>query len=141
MKNRFNIFSLVLGLLTLLNVSAFAQPQNITITPDTITNTEVDTVQLGYVMDAKGDLYTLSYQITSTQLSGTTDLTVKHMVSNEFTGTNWVVSATDTVDLDGAETVLLEIADVPNARSALQITGSGTQSTRYTIQARMIRRD
>lgn len=142
MKKRISlIFNMVLGLLFLLGVGTIhAQPQTLAVVTDTITNTEVDTVALAYVLDAKGDVYDVSYQIVCRQLSGTTNLTSKHIVSNSLTGNIWTIT-TDSIDNDGASNNMMIIRDVPNARSGLRIVGTGTQSTEYKIYARLVRRD
>lgn len=141
MKNRISFYTLVLGFFLFLGVETIqAQPQTLAVVTDTITNTEVDTVALSYVLDAKGDVYDVSYQIVARQLSGTTNLTAKHIVSNSLTGTNWTIT-TDSLDLDGASNGVITVRDVPNARAGLRIVGTGTQSTEYKIYTRLVRRE
>lgn len=141
MKNRISFYTLVLGFFLFLGVETIqAQPQTLAVVTDTITNGEVDTVALAYVLDAKGDKYDVSYQVVARQLSGTTNLTCKSMLSNALTGNVWTVT-TDSLDLDGSSNGLLQLSNLPNARSALQITGTGTQSTEYKIYTRLVRRE
>jgi len=131
---------LISAFLVLAWAFSFAQPSTPDATTDTITSTEVDTVELGYLLDARGDLYTVSYQIDATQLSGTTNLTVKHMVSNAKIGNAWVITS-DSLDLDGTSNGIMTITNTPAARSALQITGTGAQSSLYVVRPRIIRRE
>lgn len=141
MKIKSLFLSLVLGFGFLLGVGSLtAQPQTLSAIVDTITNTEVDTVSLGYVLDAKGDIYDVSYHMVTRQLSGTTNVTAKHIVSNASSGNAWVITA-DSLDLDGAASGLLQVNALRNTRSGVRIVGTGTQSTEYTIYPRLIRRE
>ena len=141
MKNKSFLISLVFGLVFLLNVGSLkAQPQTIPVILDTITNTEVDTILMPWVLDAKGDLYDVSYQIFAVQGSGTTNLKIKHVVSNSLTGNNWTIT-TDSLQLSGTSNGLIQVKNVPNARSGIRIVGTGTQVSRLAVYPRLIRRE
>lgn len=137
---KFRIFSLIFGLMLALSVSVLAQEQTVAITLDTITNTEVDTIYFPHVMDARGDLYDLNYQVIARQISGTTNITVKHAVSNAKAG-NYFTVTTDSIDLDGTSSAIMNLPSQRAARSALVFTGTGTQSSEIRILARLIRRE
>jgi len=130
---------LVLGF-SLISLLAQAQPQTILIAADTITNTEVDTVPIPYVLDSKGYSYDVSYHIVATQLSGTANLNVKHIVSNQNAGNNWFITGDSVTHSGASSSRLMRVNDVINARSGLRVVGTGAQSTRYQIYARLVRR-
>lgn len=99
---------------------------------DTITNTEVDTLLIPARLISK---WTGLYHVQTTQLSGTQAIAVDLYQSASTGGTDWVLVDT-CADLSGS-TDLDKITDatVEGFRQRLRLTGSGTQSTRYTVYA------
>lgn len=99
-------------------------------TSDTITNTEADTLLIPTTLISR---WGYNWTISTTQLSGTQNLSCQLQESNTRTGTDWIavgspVTTSGSTDLDRAVGEF-----VYGVRQRLIITGSGTQSTRYTV--------
>ncbi len=99
---------------------------------DTITNTEADTLLVPARLVSK---WTGLYHIQTTQLSGTQNLAVDLFQSASTGGKDWVY--VDSCANTSGSTDLDKIIDatVEGFRQRLIITGTGTQSTVYTVYA------
>lgn len=97
---------------------------------DTITNTEADTLALPVNFLSN---WTYGYSVVLGNLSGTTNVAVVLQQSHTMSGTaDWKTLATFT----GTSGILhLDGTDVTAVRHRLILTGSGTQSSTYDIDA------
>ena len=103
-----------------------------TFTSDTITDTEADTLTLPVLLYSKWDY---NWTVTTTQESGTTDITAKLYESHLTSGDGWY-QLTDTLALSGATDLdRLTGSPVAGVRQRIILTGAGTQSTTYTVKA------
>lgn len=97
---------------------------------DTITDTEADTLLIPVRLLSR---WGYNWTISTTQLSGTQNLSCQLQESNTYTGSDWIdvgspVTTSGAADLDRA------IGEfVYGVRQRLIITGSGTQSTTYSV--------
>ena len=104
-----------------------------TITGDTITDAGADTISVPGLLYSK---WAASYTLSTTQLSGTQDLTFVVQESPNSTGGPWVQVGTKSTS--GATDVdRIEVATVYGVKHRIIVTGSGTQSTEYAIDAVM----
>lgn len=96
---------------------------------DTITNTEADTLTLPVALLST---WSASYSVNLTQLSGTANVAVVLQKSNTANGTDW-----KTLDTFTGTSGLLheEYSELLGRRYRLILTGTGTQSTTYDIDA------
>lgn len=96
---------------------------------DTITNTEADTLTIPANLLS---LWSASFSVNLTQLSGTADVAVVIQKSNTSSGSDW-----KTLDTFTGTSGLLheEYSELLGRRYRLILTGSGTQSTTYDIDA------
>lgn len=102
-----------------------------TFTADTITDAENDTLSLPYNLFSS---FTSLYQLTRTNLSGTTNVAVTLQQSALTSGdTDWVTVGTTSGT--GATIEALTLNPTYGIRYRLIVDGTGTQSTRYTVQA------
>ena len=99
---------------------------------DTITDTESDTLLIPARLISK---WTGLYHVQTTQLSGTQNLAVDLFQSASTGGTDWVYvdSCANTSGASDLDKII--DATVEGFRQRLIITGTGTQSTRYTVYA------
>lgn len=96
---------------------------------DTITNTEIDTVTfpVNFV-----SLYTALLTVPRTQLSGTTNVTIYIDESSVTSGvTDWKVI--DTLSGTGATVASFTQDELRGLRYRIRLAGTGTQSSRYTL--------
>lgn len=131
------IGGLALAIAFLANTNSFyADPSasiyQYTFTSDTITDTEADTLVLPVLLYSKWDY---NWTVTTTQESGTTDITAKLYESHLSSGDSWY-QLTDTLALSGATDIdRLTGSPVAGIRQRLILTGAGTQTTTYTVKA------
>jgi hypothetical protein len=96
---------------------------------DTITDTESDTITLPALMLSP---WSYNWTIQTTQLSGTQNVACVLQESASATGTDWIQidskTTTGSTDLDRMVGALIY-----GQRQRVILTGTGTQSTRYTI--------
>lgn len=96
---------------------------------DTITDAEADTIELPVLMLSP---WSYNWTIQTTQLSGTQALAVALQESSSINGTDWFPvdskSTTGAADLDRITGQLIY-----GQRQRIIITGTGTQSTKYSI--------
>jgi len=97
---------------------------------DTITDSEADTILLPAIMVSP---WSYNWTVVTTQLSGTQAITAAVQESASKTGTDWFpvssVSMSGSADIDRIVGALIY-----GYRQRLIITGTGTQSTTYTIR-------
>lgn len=97
---------------------------------DTITDSEADTILLPALMVSP---WSYNWTVVTTQLSGTQAITAAVQESASKTGTDWFpvssVSMSGSADIDRIVGALIY-----GYRQRLIITGTGTQSTTYTIR-------
>ena len=98
---------------------------------DTISNAANDTLTVPWVLQSR---YTGALQITRTNISGTTNLSV--VIQTSVTGASssdatWVTVATSAGT--GATTELLTLAETYGQRHRIIVDGSGTQSSSYRL--------
>jgi hypothetical protein len=96
---------------------------------DTITNTESDTILLPALMLSP---WSYNWTIQTAQLSGTTNLAYTVQESSSVAGSDWLQVGTGTAT--GATFLgRLVGALIYGQRQRIIITGTGTQSTLYTV--------
>lgn len=112
---------------------AYSYPGNTTFTTDTISDTEADTLLIP--TNLLSDL-TYNWTITTTELSGTLDITAVVQESNTIGGTptDWVPVGTQAITAD--TTVRIAGDRVYGTRQRIILTGSGTQEGQYVLNAR-----
>jgi len=98
---------------------------------DTITNAESDTILLPVILSSP---WSYNWTIASTQLSGTQSLAVKVQESSSKTSTDWLDLSGNITASGAAYTGRIVGALIYGYRQRLVITGSGTQSTVYTLR-------
>ena len=100
------------------------------IVSDTITDTEADTITLSPNLFS---FWKYNYVVEGDELSGTIDILVTVQERNAVNSSIWYTVATDTILAD------LEVeqftGDVFGINHRLILTGTGTQSSKYTLQA------
>lgn len=107
---------------------------SITVTPDTLTNTEKDTVNFS---DNIISLYTYCLQPTVTQLSGTAGVKVYLDQATDATGTTaWFTIDSTTSLTNAAPRGILDGTDLLGYRYRLRFVGTGTASVRYICTGR-----
>lgn len=113
---------------------AYSYPSQTGLTVDTITNAGADTITLS--TNLLSDLK-YNWTITGDQLSGTIDLTIVIQESNQLTSSpdDWIQVGTATIDADD-ESVRITGEHVYGVKQRIIITGSGTQSAEYSLNAR-----
>ena len=99
------------------------------VTLDTITDTEADTITLSPNLFS---FWKYNYVVQGDELSGTIDLLVTVQERNAPNSSIWYTIATDTVLADLEVEVFT--GDVYGTNQRVIITGSGTQSSEYTLQ-------
>jgi len=100
---------------------------------DTITDTEADTILIPGLLYSK---WAASYTLSTTQNSGTQDLTFVLQESPASSGGPWVQVGTKTTS--GASDVdRIEVATVYGVKHRVIVTGTGTQETAYDIDVVM----
>ncbi len=100
-------------------------------TADTITDAENDTLSLPYNLFSS---FTSLYQMTRTNLSGTTNVAVTLQQSALTSGnTDWITVGTTSGT--GATAEALTLNPTYGVRYRLIFDGTGTQSSRYTLTA------
>lgn len=104
---------------------------------DTLDNT--DTLLFSYP-NVTSDIYDLSWQISATNISGTTDIAVVLEASNCAACSSW--SELDTITLNAANPSHLFVQDnFPALRVRAKATGTGTQSVKLENHYYWRRRD
>ena len=99
------------------------------VTLDTITDTEADTITLSPNLFS---FWKYNYVVQGNELTGTIDLLVTVQERNAPNSSIWYTIATDTVLADLEVEVFT--GDVYGTNQRVIITGSGTQSSEYTLQ-------
>lgn len=101
---------------------------------DTLTDTEADTLTLPVNLLSN---WQYNYSIVKTELTGTLDVDVALQESARTTGTtDWITIASTTAAQDTLEApCALQGTAVYGVRHRLILTGSGTQTALYNIQA------
>ena len=100
-----------------------------TITADTITNTEADTLTISNLLYSP---WHYNWTFVTTQLSGTQAIVARLYESNTVSGTDWI--QVDTLALSGSADLDRLVGTVTyGIRQRVILTGSGTQSTKYWI--------
>lgn len=112
---------------------AFASPNVLpkTWTLDTITNAANDTLTLPWTLQSR---YTGALQITRTNISGTTNLSVviqSSVTSASSSDATWVAVATSAGT--GATAEVLTLAETYGQRYRIIVDGTGTQSSSYQL--------
>lgn len=103
-----------------------------TFAADTITNGESDTIRLSSVISDVQWLYTYSWHVSRTNLSGTTNVALKVEETTDPTGaTGWVTVNTGAGT--GATAERMTGTELLGRQQRLVATGTGTQSTRYVV--------
>ena len=113
---------------------AYASPiYQYTFTSDTITDTESDTLTLPVLLYSK---WTYDYHAVIDSLSGTQDIDVVVQESSLASGdTDWVQVDTIATLTDANEVDRATGDVVYGVRQRLIVTGTGTQSVKYSIKA------
>ena len=135
----------IFALFSIEQVEAQPRPHDsYTFTLDTLTNTGTVNFDYPYVLQPskKGGLYSLSFQLESTQLTGTSDATCTLWQSNSDTPstTDWALT-TSTADLDATEDEIIEVANFYGAQTRCSCVGTGTQSTQLKVILRVIQKE
>jgi hypothetical protein len=101
---------------------------------DTLTDTEADTLYLPVNLLSN---WTYNYSIVKTELTGTLAVDLALQESARATGTtDWITIASTSAAQDTLEApATLQGANVYGVRHRLILTGSGTQTALYNIQA------
>lgn len=115
------------------SAEAFASPNVLpkTWTLDTITNAANDTLTLPWTLQSR---YTGALQITRTNISGTTNLSVviqSSVTSASSSDATWVAVATSAGT--GATAEVLTLAETYGQRYRIIVDGTGTQSSSYQL--------
>ncbi len=99
---------------------------------DTITNTEADTILLSSAVSDVQSLYTYSWHVSRTNLSGTTNVALKVEERIPTSGTTgWVT--VNKGSGTGATAERLTGTELLGRQQRLILTGSGTQSSSYLV--------
>lgn len=99
---------------------------------DTITNAESDTILLSSAVSDVQSLYTYSWHVARTNLSGVTNVALKVEERIATSGTTGWVSV-NTGSGTGATAERLTGTELLGRQQRLILTGSGTQSTSYLV--------
>lgn len=102
-----------------------------TATSDTLTNAENDTITLSSLLSSK---WTHCVQLSTTSLSGTRSAKVYIQETNTRAGGDWItVDSTSAVSASVA--VVRKTGETYGLRHRYIVDATGTQSTKYTLQA------
>jgi hypothetical protein len=106
-------------------------------TADTITNAELDTLTLPVNLYSD---YTFDYQVTRTNVSGTSKITIYLQESNLTSGnTDWITIDSIGTSNSGATPGRITGDHVYGVRHRLIFDGGGTHATKYTCMAMLKR--
>ena len=97
---------------------------------DTITDTEVDTLAIPGTL---ASAWVATYGITGDELSGTIDFAYVVEENLNTSGGTWQSVDTDVSTTDGEEIILTDAA-VAGLKQRIRITGTGTQSSVYSVR-------
>lgn len=98
-------------------------------TTDTITNTESDTITISSNLLSA---WSYNWTVQMSQLSGTSNISITVQESASKNGTDWITIGTDSITgTSGTKRIVGAL--VYGQRQRIIITGTGSQSTRYTV--------